>query len=246
MQNKKSWLISLLALGLSMSSVAFAFSENPDVQTPAEIANAHMLIDRDFAHAVHPNLLSPAQQQSILTRYAYLDPNHEVPADLLKTAVMYLDANKASFPNQAYITVVDFKPRSDAYRLYIVNMTDGSVEEFHTTHGVNSDPNSDGMATVFGNVINSGMSSLGFVRTAEVYTGTYKRALRIDGLSKTNSNIRDRAVVFHGWDGVHEANVIQGMSHGCITLDWTVKDAAIDKIKEGSLMYVGYAGKPAP
>jgi hypothetical protein len=166
-----------------------------------------------------------------------------VPPDLLQKAVAYFDANKSRFPNQAYITVVDFRPRSDKYRLYIINMADGSVEKFHTTHGVNSDKNADGIATVFGNVINSGMSSLGFVRTGEVYSGSYKRSIRLDGLSSTNSNIRDRAVVFHGWDKVHEANVIQGMSHGCITLDWKVKDAAIDKIKEGSLMYVGQSAK---
>lgn len=40
-------------------------------------------------------------------------------------------------------------------------------------------------------------------------------------------------------DGVKEANVIQAMTWGCIALDWTVKDAVLDKIKEGALLYVG-------
>jgi hypothetical protein len=51
--------------------------------------------------------------------------------------------------------------------------------------------------------------------------------------------MRERAVVFHGWDKVHEANVKQGLSWGCITLDWQFKDLVLEKIKEGSLMYVG-------
>jgi hypothetical protein len=233
-------------MGLTLGVTAYAMEENPDIQSPEEISRAHAAIDRDFAHARSLNEMSIGEKVSTLTRYAYLDPNHEVPPDLLNTAVLYLNANETSFPNQAYIAIVDFKPRSDAYRLYIVNMQTGAVEHFHTTHGVNSDPKSTGYASIFGNVINSGKSSLGFVRTAEVYTGAYKRSLRLDGVSKTDSNIRDRAVVFHGWDGVHEKNVIQGMSHGCITLDWTVKDAAIDEIKEGALMYLGYAGQPAP
>jgi len=242
---KASWIISCLAM-VTLSATAYAMNENPDIQSPEEIARAHAAIERDFAHARSLTEMSVGEQVSVLARYAYLDPNHEVPADLLNSAVLYLNANKNSFPNQSHIAVVDFKPRSDAYRLYIIDMQTGAVEKFHTTHGVNSDPKSTGYASIFGNVVNSGKSSLGFVRTAEVYSGNYKRSLRLDGLSKTNSNIRDRAVVFHGWDGVHEKNVIQGMSHGCITLDWTVKDGAIDEIKEGALMYVGYAGKPAP
>ncbi|MGZ3721985.1 MAG: murein L,D-transpeptidase catalytic domain-containing protein [Bdellovibrionales bacterium] len=243
MQIQKSWLISLLALGMTLGSSALALPENPDIQSPEEIARAHAVIEKDFEGAIDPADFSLTDNFEILAAYPQLDPGHEVPADLLANAVAYFDANKSRFPNQAYITIVDFKPRSDKYRLYIINMADGSVQKFHTTHGVNSDKNADGYATIFGNVINSGMSSLGYVRTGEVYNGAYKRALRLDGLSSTNSNIRDRAVVFHGWDGVHEANVLQGMSHGCITLDWKIKDAAIDKIKEGSFMYVAQSAK---
>jgi hypothetical protein len=218
--------------------------ENPDKQSPGEISAAKARIARDFGspRARSPSSLSATERAQVQAKYAYLDPNHLVPADLLATATAYFDQNKASFPNQKYITVVDFKPRSDAYRFYLVSMADGSVERYHTTHGQGSDPNETGYAESFGNVEGSGKSSLGFVRTAEVYVGTYKRSVRLDGLSDTNSNIRERAVVFHGWDGVHEANVIQGLSEGCIALDYAVKDGVLDKIKEGSLMYVGVAG----
>jgi len=239
MTPKKFWLAPLFAVLLMAASTASAQFENPDVQSPEEIAHAHQIIEHDFANAIEPEMLSAATQDGILQGYTNLDPNHLVPTDLLKAAVVYFDANKKSFPNQDYLTVVDFNPRSDHYRFYLVNLKDGSVERFHTTHGIHSDEN--GYAKYFSNIINSGQSSLGYVRTAEVYNGKFKRSLRLDGLSSTNSNIRDRAVVFHGWNKVKEANVIQGLSWGCITLDYSVKDGVLDKIKNGSLMYVGVA-----
>lgn len=213
--------------------------EGWDVQSPQEIAKARAEINSLFTGEEETVQVSEAEARKILDKYSYLDPKHLVPTSLLSKTVQYFDTNKAKFPNQNYIVIVDFKPRSDRYRFFLVNMKTGTVERYHTTHGLHSDENQNGYAESFGNVINSGKSSLGFVRTAEVYYGHYKRAVRLDGISSTNSNIRERAIVLHGWDGVHEANVIQGLSWGCITLDWTVKDAVLDKVKEGALMYIG-------
>ena len=229
----------------SMSSFSNAFDpqimevpEGYDYQSPTEIEAARAQIAKDFAGATDPTALSGRVRAKMLAQYAHLDPGHEVPADLLEEAVVYFDANKNRFPNQAYITIVDFKARSNSQRFFLINMESGAVEKYWTTHGINSDKNRDGYAEAFGNVINSGKSSLGFVRTAEVYHGKFKRSVRLDGLNTTNSNIRARAIVFHGWDGVKEERRIQGLSWGCITLDWTVKDSVLDRIKEGSLMYV--------
>lgn len=231
-------LICTIALFLAANTASAQF-ENPDIQSPEEIASAHQAVERDFPNLVVPDMLPFYIKGDILAKYSAIDPSQEVPVDLLQAALIFFEANKSGFSNQEYITVVDFNPRSDHYRFYLVNLTNGSVEKYHTTHGIHSDRN--GYAVTFSNVINSGQSSLGFVRTAEVYSGKYRRSLRLDGLSATNSNIRDRAIVFHGWDNVKEANVIQGLSWGCITLDWNFKDAVLDKIKEGSLMYVGVA-----
>lgn len=236
-------------LGLMLSTMpAFATTspatveypgEGWDVQSPEEIARARREIEALFTGDDEPRFHSESERLRVLDRYSYLDPRHEVPADLLQQAVLYFDANKAKFPNQNFITVVDFGPRSDNYRFFLINMSTGAVEKYHTTHGIHSDPKKNGYARVFGNGIGSGKSSLGYARTAEVYEGKFKRAVRLDGLSKTNSNLRARAVVLHGWDGVHEKNEIQGLSWGCITLDWALKDAVIDKVKDGSLIYVG-------
>jgi hypothetical protein len=249
----RTLLLPIIALALAACSAATdsvddsasalaasgAVSENPDVQSAQEIAHARDAVRHDFGDAVLPATLTPGEKDEILRRYAYLDPTHQVPKGLLQTAIIYFDQNKAGFPNQTHITVVDLGQNSDQYRFFLVRMSDGVVEKYHTTHGIHSDEDDDGVAETFGNDVGSGKSSLGYVRTAEVYSGTYQRSVRLDGLSDTNSNIRERAVVFHGWDKVHEANVKQGLSWGCITLDWTVKDGVLDKIKEGSLMYVG-------
>lgn len=248
--NPSAQSIIFIFIGWSVGAASAAqtkeipLREGFDVQSPEEIRRAHLQIDKDFAHAREPQIFSEAERLNILAGYSYLDPQHLIPTDLLQSAVIYFDANKASFANSAYLTIVDFKPRSDKYRFFLINMSDGSVERYHTTHGTGSDPQKSGYAEIFGNVINSGMSSLGFIRTGEVYTGRFKRSIRLDGLSKTNSNMRDRAVIVHGWDNVHEANVLEGLSWGCITLDWKLKDAVIDKIKEGSLMYAGVSTLP--
>ena len=214
-------------------------AENPDVQSPEEIAQAREAVERDFPRLTDPDEVSAAGASSVLTRYPHLDPERVVPKDLLQVAVTYFEQNKNGFPNKDYITVVDFSRRSDRYRFFLVDMTTGAVETYHTSHGRGGDVDDDGVAESFGNVPNSQKSSLGFARTAEVYSGTYGRAIRLDGLSTTNSKIRERFIVFHGWKQTYEANVIQGRSAGCITLDYAVKDPVLEKIKEGSLMYVG-------
>ena len=46
----------------------------------------------------------------------------------------------------------------------------------------------------------SHLSSLGRALVAERYDGRYGIAYRLDGLDATNSNIRSRYVVLHGWE----------------------------------------------
>lgn len=230
----------VFGLALLLAATPVFAQENPDIQSEEEIAKAEAQIAEEFKDAVEPSdFMTASQQNRVMDAYAHLDPNKLVPADLLKNAVNYFDANKARFKNQDYLTVVDFKPRSNLYRFFLVDLKTGAVTRFRTTHGAGSDANNDGYAESFGNVEGSSKSSLGFARTAEVYSGNFGRSLRLDGLSSTNSNIRRRAVVFHGWDYVKEANVLQGLSKGCITMDWNYKDSVLEKIKGGSLLYTG-------
>lgn len=46
----------------------------------------------------------------------------------------------------------------------------------------------------------SHLSSLGLALVAERYEGRYGIAYRLDGLDASNSNLRPRCVVLHGWE----------------------------------------------
>lgn len=227
------WIICLGAVIAGANGLTY------DMPSFEEIEEARALIQRDFGDAVDPESIPGLRKEQILAKYDYVDPNKLVPASLLKSTLLYFDANEARFPNKKYITIVNLGVRSDKYRFFLIDMTTGAVTRYHTTHGQGSDPDDDGFATLFGNVPDSLKSSLGYVRVSEVYSGKFKVSLRLDGLSSTNSNMRARAVVFHGWDGVKEANIIQQRSNGCITLDWSVKDGVLEKIRDGSLMSIG-------
>ena len=233
--SKICWLIFILVIAL------IGCAQPNDQQSLAEIEQIDASIRNEFADAVDPDKITPQQRENILSKYQNLDPNKEVPADLLESAVVYFDANKAKFANQNFLSVIDYKKRSDVARFFVINLKTGVVEKYHTGHGSGSDENDDGYADQFSNIPQSRMSSLGFARTAETYMGRFKRALRLDGLSLTDSALRMRSMVVHGWNNVHEANVIQGLGAGCPALDWKVKDAVIDKIKGGSLLLLGFS-----
>ncbi len=234
----------IIAAALLASFSLSALADGPDKQTLEEIQAARAVIARDFSGAVFPHTLTRAKRNAILKKYEYLDPSKEVPSDLLEETVLFFDQNQLRFANQTHITVVDFSRRSDRQRFFVVDLSTGAVQKYWTVHGWGSDHNKDGIAEHFSNVINSGTSSLGFIRTAEIYEGKFKRSVRLDGLSESNSNVRERAIVLHGWDNAFEKPVIQGLGWGCPALDWTVKDGVIDKVAEGSLMYIGVSKNP--
>lgn len=80
-------------------------------------------------------------------------------------------------------------------------------------------------------------TSLGFYRTGKIYIGKHGPSLRLDGLSTTNSNARDRAIVIHGADYVQEEGRIQGRSWGCPAVAQNNRESVIERLKGGSLLY---------
>ena len=148
-------LVLAAIISLPLTSVAQLqpneeIGEGFDKQSPAEIEKARVEIESLFGSAVQPKSLNSITKSQVLQKYQHLDPKGEVPTDLLADAVLFFDQNISKFPNQAYITVIDFKPRSDVRRFFLINMTTGGVEKFYTTHGVGSDKNKNGIAEVFG------------------------------------------------------------------------------------------------
>lgn len=184
-----------------------------------------------------PPDLSRSAEDQVLAQYAYVDPGHLVPDASLKKALLYYDSNKSQLGNPNVLSVIDFGQFSGNKRFYIINMNTGVVWNIRVAHGKGSDPDHDGYAQSFSNVSGSNATSLGFYMTAETYYGDNGYSLRLDGLSSTNSNARERAIVVHGASYVEEANVIQGRSWGCPAVAMENRDQVINMIKGGSIIY---------
>lgn len=73
----------------------------------------------------------------------------------------------------------------------------------------------------FSNNEGSHLSSLGRALVAERYEGRYGVAYRLDGLDESNSNLRPRCVVLHGWEHTTSYPIWPRAmvgSHGCPVL----------------------------
>lgn len=201
-------------------------------------ANA-MGAKRPVVAQVKPPIILPVIKQPpmpINQNYSHLDPEGMVPQNLLAKALDYYDKNNTKIKNKNFIVVIDFKQHNSKERFYIIDMQTGHVEKYLTAHGKNSDPDYDGYATIFSNTPGSEMSSVGFYLTAETYNGSHGLSLALDGLSTTNSNARNRAIVIHGASYVTPGSKI-GRSWGCPALDMRYYIEVINQIKGGVLIY---------
>ena len=117
-------------------------------------------------------------------------------------------------PQAEYVMLMDASQNASNKRLKVVDLkTKTVVLETTVAHGAGSDRNKDGYAESFSNTQDSHQTSLGLYRVAEEYTGQYGTSYRLDGLDKTNSNARQRAVVLHPAPYVTDRGA--GRSWGC-------------------------------
>ncbi|MEA3307074.1 MAG: murein L,D-transpeptidase catalytic domain family protein, partial [Elusimicrobiota bacterium] len=188
-----------------------------------------------------PNLNENGTSQ-IMRQYAHLDPQGQVPSNLLEKALTYYDSNIGKITNKRYLSIIDFSKHSSKSRFFIINMDTGEVKTIHVAHGKNSDPNASGYATHFSNTPNSLKSSLGFYSAAELYHGKHGLSMRLDGLSATNSNARRRAIVIHAASYVQDANVQAGRSWGCPAVSNSMIKYVTDSLHGGSIIYAGLSG----
>lgn len=147
-----------------------------------------------------------------------------------------------SSPTSKYGAYIDFGLPADQHRFFLVNLQDNTIEySWFTSHGSGSGGSEK--AIKFSNVPNSLCSSLGVYKTAETYqSNKFGYALRLDGLSDSNSNARKRAIVLHRAKYVSESFMRRrkypGRSWGCFTLEPSKADDIIDKLKNGSIILV--------
>lgn len=194
---------------------------------------------------LNPPTTDPVAKKATLEKYKHLDPTGLVPKNLLEKAILTFDANPTPFPNKSVLGVVDFSRRSNKARWFIIDLKSGAVWAIHVAHGKGSDTNADGYAEKFSNVYGSNMSSLGVYRASETYDSSkFGFSLRVDGLSPSNSNVRERAIVIHPAWYVSESNVIQGRTSGCLGVSSNLSKKLINMIKDGSMILVDLSGTP--
>ena len=179
-------------------------------------------------------VMEQVQDQAAQSKYAHVDPNKVVPADLLAKALRRYESDRN---NSEYLAIADMAKHSREDRFFLIHMKSGKVESFKVSHGRGSDPDGDGWADRFSNQNESNSTSLGFYLTAETYIGKHGKSLRLDGLNKSNSLARERAIVVHGAGYVTDNHT--GRSLGCPAFSNQDAPYIINRIKNGTLLYLG-------
>lgn len=245
--------LKAVVLGLSALALTACSSEFAAMKEEAAEEQRLSVLEKDPVPAADPELqnfekptLTDSEAKDVLSKYDFVDPTNTVPSDLLKDALIYYDKNLSHIHNTAYLGVVDFSRFNGVKRFYIINMRSGEVWSTYVAHGKGSDPSFTGYAQTFSNKSGSNKSSLGFYLTAEIYSGRHGRSLRLDGLSTTNSNVRDRAIVLHSAPYVKDSPRLQGRSDGCLAVADVVRDRIIDQLHDGAIIYAGLADHSAP
>jgi hypothetical protein len=117
---------------------------------------------------------------SLLSGYALADDT-----DRMSKALAVIRSADSATP---YAAVVDLGERSSNPRFHVIRRSDGQVVlSTVVAHGLGSDRDHDGYAEVFSNAENTGATSVGLYMTLERYVGGYGQAMRLKGLSPTNS-----------------------------------------------------------
>ena len=143
--------------------------------------------------------------------------------------------------NDKIISIVDFSLPSGKKRLFILDLINYKIL-FNTfvAHGRNSGKD---FANQFSNKNESYQSSLGFYVTLDTYDGKHGYTLRLEGEEQgINDNAINRAIVMHSAWYVNE-NIVRsqgyiGRSQGCPAIPEELHKPIIEKIKNGSCLFV--------
>lgn len=143
--------------------------------------------------------------------------------------------------NDHILSIADFSKPSSEKRLFVIDLQSYKLL-FHTyvAHGMQSGKE---FAKQFSNVPESNKSSLGFYETLGTYMGGNGYSLRLQGMERgINDNANKRDIVIHGADYVNE-NMIHslgyiGRSWGCPAVPQRLHKPIIDKIKNGTCLFI--------
>jgi hypothetical protein len=227
--NYVKYLVVLLVIS---SFFSFKGSNTADITTQKDIT--------------FNTLSNPGIRDLVVSFYNKLndsDLNFDAFEKAYKGYLLLLQDNKIE--NENYLTVIDMSTSANHTRFFVIDIKNEKiVDKSMVAHGRNSGSE---FAKTFSNKIGSYQTSLGFYKTAELYTGKHGLSLRLDGLENSNSNARTRAIVIHAAEYVSDLFVKKngrlGRSLGCPSLPQDQFKTIIQKIKEGSILFIYHPTK---
>ena len=143
--------------------------------------------------------------------------------------------------NKEIISIIDFSKPSSEKRLFIIDLQNVKLLfKTYVAHGSNSGKE---FARKFSNKLSSNKSSLGFYETLNTYEGGNGYSLRLQGMEQgIYDNAIKRAIVLHGAGYVDERLIHSqgyiGRSWGCPAVPKALHRPIIDKIKNGSCLFI--------
>ena len=198
----------------------------------------HILLLLLFANGTYAGYYSRDSSANLLL-YKEMELENVINYDAFEQAIT--GYNKLDVKNKDIITLIDFSKPSTEERFYILDIKNRKLlMSSVVSHGRNS---GDNYATSFSNKKGSNKSSLGFYITEDTYQGRNGYSLIINGLEKgINDKAKERSIVIHGAfysdPSVVESSGRLGRSQGCPALPYSLSSAAIDIIKDGSLIFI--------
>ena len=148
---------------------------------------------------------------------------------------------KGKIANNNIISIVDFSKPSSQKRLFVIDLKNFKV--LFNTYVAHGQKSGAAMATQFSNIPESFQSSLGFYTTSSTYNGKNGYSMHLEGMENgINDKAEERAIVMHGAPYVNE-NIIHdrgyiGRSWGCPAVPEKLNKPIIDKIKNGSCLFI--------
>jgi hypothetical protein len=210
-----------ISLSNGMGAGNFSFNEEEFSANVAATKNNSMMVLYDSLHLSEKGLSQEAFD------YAVKGYNH------LK--------NQGKIKNSRVLTIIDFTKPSSQKRLFIVDVEDYKLLfNTYVAHGRNT---GEAFAKKFSNQPESFQSSLGFYVTTGTYMGKNGFSMQLQGMENgINDKADERAIVMHGAPYVSEGFIRSrgylGRSHGCPAVPETLNKPIIEKIKNGSCLFI--------
>ena len=143
--------------------------------------------------------------------------------------------------NDNILSIADLTLPSSKKRLFVIDIKNYKL--LFVTYVAHGKKTGLDTALYFSNEPESNKTSVGFYTTLATYTGTHGYSLRLEGHEiGFNSNALDRDIVVHSAKYVDESVVKSqgylGRSLGCPALSVSIYRDVIDKIKNGTCLFV--------